>query len=373
MRVGKEIARPVGGWPAWRGWKKAAALTACAMLLTGATIPRHYPRSYGAIIDAAKREAVVVIASTTDQHEITGVLAAFRQAYPFVRIVYQERSSRDLYTEIVSATRRRAATPDLVWSSAMDLQIKLVNDGYVQAYASPEKPYLPPWAIWKNEAYGVTAEPFVFVYNSRLVQPVDVPRTHPEFTRLLRAKAQQYRGRIAAFDPVRSGAGYLSFTQDQEASRDIWELVAAMGATGVKLHDSSRAMIAAVASGQQALGYNAIGSYAFEAAARNPAVKVSIPSDYALVMSRIVVIPNEARHPNAAKLLLDFLLSRRGQFELAKVYMGPVRNDVPAHPNTKPTSTAARPVRIGPTLMTNLDQIKRRRFLSRWQQALAGK
>jgi iron(III) transport system substrate-binding protein len=314
----------------------------------------------------------VVIASTTDQHEIAGVLRAFQQAFPFLRIVYQERTSRALYDQIVSATRRRGATPDLVWSSAMDLQIKLVNDGYVQAYASPEKPYLPPWSMWKNEAYGVTAEPFVFVYNSRMVQTVDVPRTHAEFTRLLRAKPQQLRGRIAAFDPVRSGAGYLSFTQDQEANREIWDLVSAMGATGVRLHDSSRAMIAAVASGQQALGYNAIGSYAFEAAARNPAVRVSIPTDYALVMSRIAVIPNEARQPNAAKLLLDFLLSRRGQFELAKVYMGPVRNDVPTHRNTKPTGTAARPVRIGPTLMINLDQIKRRRFLARWQQALSG-
>lgn len=369
MRIGKGNAGGVDG-PARRRLLGVVALAICSAMLVATDFPRHYPRSYETIVKAAQREAVVVIGSTTDMHEIGGLLAAFRQTYPFVRVVYQERQSRELYDQIVDATRRRAPTPDLVWSSAMDLQIKLVNDGYVQPYASPEKPYLPPWAIWKNEAYGVTAEPFVFVYNSRLVPPGDVPSTHPGFTRLLRSKPQ-YRGRIAAFDPVRSGAGYLGLTQDEAASRDVWELVAALGASRVQLHDSSRSLIAAVASGRQALGYNVIGSYAFEAAAQNPAVKVVIPQDYALIMSRIMLIPNEARHPNAAKLLLDFLLSRRGQLELAKAYMGPVRNDVPTRRGTKPSPTVARPVRIGPALLANLDQIKRRRFIARWQQALA--
>jgi iron(III) transport system substrate-binding protein len=44
----------------------------------------------------------------------------------------------------------------------MDLQAKLINDGYAQGYLSPEKPALPATAVWKNMGYGVTAEP-VFV------------------------------------------------------------------------------------------------------------------------------------------------------------------------------------------------------------------
>jgi iron(III) transport system substrate-binding protein len=368
----KGNARATGG-PAWvRRLLRAASLATCGTVLTAAAVPRHYPRSYGSIIEGAKREGVVVIASSTDVHKVSGLLAAFRRAYPFVRVDYRERKTHEIYGQIVEATRRRAPTPDLVWSSAMDLQTKLVNDGYVQAYASPEKPYLPSWAIWKNEAYGVTAEPFVFLYNSRLVPPADVPRTHSDFARLLRGEPR-YRGRIATYDPVRSGAGYLSMTQDEAVSRDVWELVAAMGANQVQLYDSSLAITAAVASGRQALGYNAIGSYAFEALARNPELKVVVPEDYTLIMSRIVLIPNEARHPNAAKLLLDFLLSRQGQLELAKVYMGPVRSDVPAHGGARPTASAARPVRLGPALLANLDRIKRRRFLARWRQALAGK
>ena len=372
MGSGEGNARAASGPAGVRQLLHALALAACGALLTAAAIPRHYPRSYGSVVEGARREGVVVIASSTDVHEVSGLLAAFRRAYPFVRVEYLERKTHELYGQIVEATRRHAPTPDLVWSSAMDLQIKLVNDGYVQAYASPEKPYLPSWAIWKNEAYGVTAEPFVFVYNSRLVPPADVPRTHPDFARLLRGKPR-YRASIATYDPVRSGAGYLSMTQDEAVSRDVWELVAAMGANQVQLHDSSRAITAAVASGRQALGYNAIGSYAFEAAARNPELKVVVPQDYALIMSRIVLIPNEARHPNAAKLLLDFLLSRRGQFELAKAYMGPVRSDVPTHRGTRPAAAVARPVRLGPALLAKLDQIKRRRFLTRWRRELAGK
>ena len=51
----------------------------------------------------------------------------------------------------------------------MDLQIKLVNDGYAQTYVSKEIAHIPDWAIWKDEAYAVTAEPIVIVYNKKLV------------------------------------------------------------------------------------------------------------------------------------------------------------------------------------------------------------
>jgi ABC-type Fe3+ transport system substrate-binding protein len=191
----------------------------------------------------------------------------------------------------------------------MDLQTKLVNDGYAQAYASPEKPYLPPWAIWKNQAYGVTAEPITIVYNRKLVPPADVPRTHADLIRLLRAKRAFYRGRVATYDPVRSSVGYLYMSQDLQLNRDTSALMKAFGETRVSLFDSSADMLDGIASGRQLIGYNVIGSYALERQAHNPAIGVVMPNDYTLVTSRVALIAREARHPNAAKLFLDFLLS----------------------------------------------------------------
>ncbi|MFC3053214.1 ABC transporter substrate-binding protein [Kordiimonas pumila] len=334
--------------------------------------PKGYPRSYSDIITAAEREQTIVIYSTTDANEVKGLLDAFRTTYPFLKIDYHELGSTDIYDRIISSSQHQTASADLVWSSAMDLQIKLVNDGHAQAYSSPEKPNLPPWAMWKNEAYGITAEPIVFAYNSKLIDSDYVPQSHYSFMQLLKKHPEYYKGKISTYDPQLSGAGYLHLTQDYEANHDIWSLISAIGATDPSLYASSSVLLDKLVNGEQAIAYNVIGSYALALAERNQDIKVVLPSDYTLVVSRIAIIPNEARHPNAAKLFLDFLLSHAGQTELAQIHMGLGREDVAINQADRPASIVERPVRIGPTLLTYLDQLKRHRFLERWKIAMQG-
>jgi len=67
----------------------------------------------------------------------------------------------------------------------MVLQIKLVNDGYAATYVSQEAARLSDWANWKDQAWGVTAEPIVIVYNKRLLPPDQVPNSHHALRRYL--------------------------------------------------------------------------------------------------------------------------------------------------------------------------------------------
>lgn len=332
--------------------------------------PKGYPRSYRQIMATARAERTLVIYSTTDRQEAQGLLTAFQTRYPFVRIDYREMSSATLYNEALLQARQRRAGADLLWSGAMDLQTKLVNDGYAQAYASPEKPNIPAWAAWKNEAWGTTAEPIVFAYNRKLIPPADVPHTRAELTRLLRTQTLRYRGRVATFDPQRSSAGYLFLSQDLQVSRDTGALVSALGRVNATLFTNSSDMLARLADGRLAFAYNVIGPYALDRQSRNPDIGVVMPSDYTLVASRIALIPEQARHPNAARLFLDFMLSRPGQAQLARRYMAPVRIDVAAPARARAPTSAARAIRIGPALIANLDQMKRQRILAQWRSAL---
>ncbi|KTE38415.1 iron ABC transporter substrate-binding protein [Sphingopyxis sp. HIX] len=332
--------------------------------------PKGYPRSYRAIMDAARAEKTLVIYSTTDRREAEGLIAAFERRYPFVRVDYRELSSATLHNMVLADARLKRPGADLLWSAAMDLQTKLVNDGYAQAYASPEKPNLPAWAAWKNEAWGTTAEPIVFAYNRKLVPKADVPRTHADLTRLLRAKTGFYRGRIATFDPQRSSAGYLFLSQDLQVSRDTVPLMSALGRAKVGLYANSSDMLTRLGSGKLVFVYNMIGSYALERQSHDPNIGVVMPSDYTLIMSRIAIIPDRARHPNAAKLFLDFMLSRPGQAQLSSRYMTPVRTDVTARAGARAPANIARSLRIGPALIANLDQMKRRRIMNQWSAAI---
>lgn len=330
--------------------------------------PTGYPRSYDALIEAARAERGVRIYGNADAAAMVPVIAAFRRAYPGITVDYRDLQSREIYTRFMADMRAGRPSADLVWSSAMDLQVKLINDGYAQAYLSPEKPALPPVSVWKNMGYGVTAEPVAIVYNRRLIPAAQVPRTHEALERLLRARRPALTGKVVTYDPARSDVGYLFLTEDFSITRDTRSLMLAIAATRPWLSRTTGPMLDAVADGRVAIAYNVVGSYALTRARRDPRLGVVFTRDYNIVASRVAFIARDARRPAAARLFLDFLLSRTGQTLLTREWLLPVRGDVRA-PRLAPDQ--ARPIRVGPQLLVHLDTLKRRRFLADWRSILA--
>ncbi|WP_370174640.1 ABC transporter substrate-binding protein [Sphingobium abikonense] len=328
--------------------------------------PTGYPRSYDQLIAAARAERQVIVYANADTSEMAPVIVAFQRRYPGVTVRYTDLGSNEMYRRFVAETRARKASADLVWSSAMDQQVKLINDGFAQAYASPEKPALPASAVWKNMGYGITAEPIAYVYNKKAVP--NPPRSHAALETMLRRDRRALMGKVATFDPARSNTGYLYLTQDYAITRDTQSLVEAMAATRPVLATTTEPMLRGVAEGRLAIAYNVIGSYALERARRDPRIGVVFPQDYTIILSRIAFIAREARHPAGAKLFLDFLLSRQGQSLLARHSLWPVRTDIRAR---RLPAAQARPVRVGPQLLVNLDRLKQQRFLRQWRETLA--
>src|SRR6185437_12190402 len=102
-----------------------------------------------------------------------------------------------------------------------------------------------------------------------------------------------------------------------------------------------------------------------------------LPNDYTLVTSRVAFISAKAKAPNAAKLFLDFLLSKDGQTILAnQADLHAVRDDVEGVATAKGTAALvgdkARPVAIDESLLNNLKPIERLAFLKKWKAAMQG-
>ncbi len=330
--------------------------------------PAGYPRSYDALIAAARAERGVHVYGNADATAMRPVIAAFRRVYPGVAVRYDDLESRDIYRRVVADAAAHRPGADLVWSSAMDLQAKLINDGYAQAYLSPEKPALPATAVWKNMGYGVTAEPVAFVVNRRLIPPALVPYTHEALERLLRAHRTALTGKVATYDPAQSNVGYLYLSEDHAITRDTRSLVQAIAATRPMLSRTTGPMLDGIAAGRIAIAYNVVGPYALTRARRDPRIGVVFPRDYTIIASRVAFIARDAERPAAARLFLDFLLSRTGQTLLAREWLLPVRADVRA---PRLSRERQRPIRVGPQLLVNLDTITRRRFLTDWRAILA--
>jgi iron(III) transport system substrate-binding protein len=307
----------------------------------------------------AAGEGVVVIYAATDVSAARALIEDFERAHPGVRVEYHDMQSAELNARFLEE-RRHGAGPDVVWSSAMDLQIKLVNDGHALPYRSAVTQALPGWAVWKDEAFGTTLEPIVFVYNRAHFGDA-VPRSHAELLRLLERDDAGLDGRIVTYDPERSGLGFMLQTQDVNANPTVfWRLAEAMGRQRVRTEATTREMLDRIASGEAVLGYNMLGSYALRRARHDPAIGIVQPADYTLVLSRVAFISRGARHPNAARLWIDHALSERGQRILAADGLVGERSAL---------GRAFRPLALGAGLMVYLDQHKYRQFIAQWRAA----
>lgn len=332
-----------------------------------AAVTMHKPD----LVSLARNEGKLVVYSTTDETEAAELLAAFRATYPYIEIDYQSLTARDAYGRFKAESDRGRTVADIVISSAMDRQIKLVNDRYAQAYSPAQRRALPEWAVWKDQAFAISAEPIVMGYNPRLLPTNLVPSSHDELASLLHRSPALFEGRIASYDPKLSPTGYLYVSQDVQTDRDAWDLISGIGRAKPRLFDSSKDMISKVSSGDLVLAYNIIGSYAFERSAHDPNFRVVVPRDYVLMMSRVALIARNSPHPASAKLFLDFMLSRRGQRLIAKHHMWPVRLDLP-QPNEALRGTNVRSVRVGPALMAGIDTLTFARFVRKWNEATSG-
>ena len=324
---------------------------------------------------AAQKEGRVVIYSSTDSASAEPLLQDFKSQYPGIVVEYNDLNTTEVYNRFLAEAAAGAGTADFLWSSAMDLQLQLVQGGNAQPHTSPETAHLPKWAVWQNQAFGTTFEPVTMTYNKRLLAQEAVPSSHADLARLLKEKAAVYKGKLATFDPEKSGVGFLMMTQDLKVYPGFWDLAKAMGSVDVKVYTSTGAMLEKVSSGEHTLAYNIIGSYGLLRQQKDPSIGIVFPKDYLLAFSRIAFIPKGARHPNAGKLFLDYILSKRAQTIMAtKALIYALRDDVEGQATaaalTKEMGKVLKPIEVGPDLLTALDKTKRLDFLKRWQEAL---
>ncbi|MFE0756537.1 extracellular solute-binding protein [Inquilinus sp. NPDC058860] len=360
--------------PARRPHGPAAALLLAAVLLAGSVQPGRAAPGTTVYPAPAGGERTLTILGATDTPLFARFIADFQALRPEIRVVYEETDTLPMYQ--AASTGTLSPVPDLLISSAPDLQVKLANDGFAQAYASPWLDRLPHWAQWRAEAIGFTFEPAVIAYNPDLLPEAEVPRSHAELIALLEAQPERFRGRVATYDIAISGIGHLLASQDALISSNFWRLAAAFGRVDAKLSGSSPEMLDRIVNGELILGYNLLGSYAFARQTAGKRLGVVVPEDYALVMTRVALIPRGAPDAELARAFVDYLLSPRGQALAAGVTgLGAIMPDISgpwtAGSIAGKAEGALQPIPLGPSLLVALDERRRERFLETWRRLVS--
>jgi ABC-type Fe3+ transport system substrate-binding protein len=313
--------------------------------------------------------STLTIHGTANLSAMAPVIRDFQAENPQIDVRYRLYETTPLYREAVAALE---ASPDLLVSSAMDLQLKLANDGYAQPHASAVVKRVADWAVWRDEVFGFTLEPAVIVYNGDALASDEAPRSHQDLTRLLERSPEKFQGRVATYDIGVSGVGYLFATTESILSANFWRLTRAFGVVKARLFCCTEDMLTSVARGESLIAYNALGSYALQS--RAPSLRIVLPEDYVVVVARTMVIPRRAAHPEFAKRFIDYVLSERGQTAVAQAFglsiIGNAREQMKAH-YMAATPGVTHPPALGLNLLGYLDQIKRDQFLRTWRQMVS--
>lgn len=313
------------------------------------------------LFSAPAETARIDIISTADLDVFAPAIERFRAANPTISVRYVVTSSAELFR----ALHKQRAAFDVAISSAMDLQTKLANDGHAQTHRSAATDALPSWASWGGYIFAFTQEPAVALLARDALGADPPPRTRSELIDLMRRRPELFDGRIGAYDPHKSGLGYLFATQDARQSESFWRLAEVMGGLSPKLYCCTAHMIDALAKGELNFVYNALGSYVNARQPLGRDLEVIFFEDYTHIMMRTALIPATARRPELGGRFIDFLVSERLRPWLAAHTGLP-----PIDPAAISAAPAFRPIRLGPGILVYQDQMKRRSFLDAWSAAV---
>jgi iron(III) transport system substrate-binding protein len=283
------------------------------------------------ILDGAKKEGKVVFYSSLTIQEIDQVAGPFTKKYPFIKVEPFRGNSEQLLQKIAIEARAGKPQHDVAQFDAFE-EWQLQKLGLLQAYKSPEAKNYPD--IYKDpEGYWTTVyvNYIVLGYNPKLVKEDELPKKWED---LLLPK---WKGGKFAMDRDEGvWYGSFSFAWGKEKAEKFMKALAVQDPNMRKGHTLIATLLS---TGEFPLGL--VYAHRVEEMKSKGANIDWAPLDPVVVTPNLLAMGKNTAHPNAAKLLIDFLLSKEGQTILQQQ-----QYRTPASPDIPPTSPKMDPKKL---------------------------
>lgn len=274
--------------------------------------------------DIAAQRSVTVYVST-DQEIADPILQSFASRTGIdVKPVFDLEANKTAGLALRLLAERGRPAADVFWASEPARMARLAKEGVLAPYASPAAQDLPDWArqeVWT--AFSSRAR--VLLVNTDLVPEGRRPASLQDLLR------PEWKGRIGIADP-RFGT-----TSSQVAAWGRGRALAfakGLRENGARVCAGNAMVREMVERGELAMGLTDTDD-AWAAVDRGMPVAIVYPDqegEGTLVIPNAVALVKGAPHPEEARLLMDFLLSREVEGRLAEKPMrqAPLRASVPA-------------------------------------------
>lgn len=302
---------------------RASIVAAIAAALALATAPAR--AADPALIAAAKQEGQVVWYTTLIVSQaIRPLVHAFEEKYPGIEVRYSRADSGPTALKILTEKRAGKMQAD-VFDGAGTVP-PLVQAGVVADYLPPTADLYP--AELKDPNRHWIAINLYFLtpgYNTSLVAKDEVPRTLDDLL------APKWRGKLAWSVGIPAGSGSfigaILETMGEATGMDYLRALAKQQIVNVDA--TARAVLDQVIAGEYPIALEIFNHHAALSAAKGAPVDWVKMEPVAAPIS-VASLVKDSPHPNAGKLLLDFLTSEEGQKVLAAVDYIPALPSVPA-------------------------------------------
>ena len=290
-----------------------------ALVLSGRVVAAASPE----VIEKAKQEGELSFYTNLNIGESKPLLDAFEKKYPFINTKLTRVGGTAIAVRIL--TEARAGRN--FWDAGGILLLyakEILKRGLVAPYQSPGRKFFR--AEFKDKKGLWTAmvlNTSVMVYNPQTLKPNEYPKTYDD---LLKA---HFKGGKISMDTqlymwfegqlrIRGREKGLKFMRKLKAQDPMFRRGRTAQAQAVIAGEMP---VAVEVYGHRAQGFKSAGA---------PLDWVAI--EPVLIHPLVAMVNKKAPHPNAARLFIDYVLSREGQKRLRDEGRIPARSDVPTKP-----------------------------------------
>jgi iron(III) transport system substrate-binding protein len=279
------------------------------------------------LVEGARKEGQVVLYSALIVNQMLRPLAAgFMKKYPFIKMTYYRADSEELLAKLSAETRANNVVADLFEGSGGG-EIA-VEAGFTQAFYSPmldayPKMYLDP----KRHLAPTRLSYFSIAYNTRQVPADKVPKSYADLIE------PQWKGRMAW--PYANTGRYLFLINlrlawGEERARDYFRKLAEQKIINFA-SGSARTLVDRVIAGEYPIAINIYAHHPLISSGKGAPVSSQLMDPVPSAAGTLAVLKG-AKHPHAAMLLADFILSKEGQQIMAQAQYFPVHPEVEPAP-----------------------------------------
>jgi ABC-type Fe3+ transport system substrate-binding protein len=273
------------------------------------------------LVEGAKKEGKVTWYTTLIVDQVVRPLkAVFEKEYPFIQVEFFRGNSERVVQKMLAEYQAKRYDVDLIDGTVSPTMVR--RAGYLQRFFSPALAEYPA-ELKDPQGYWGSTNLYFFAtgYNTNMVKQNEVPKTYEDLLN------PRWKGQMMWSTSRGSGApmfiGTILNTMGEEAGKAYLQKLKAQNIA--KSTASNRQILDLTIAGEYPLALHIFNHHAYISKSAGAPVDWQ-PQEPVTATIQTIGLAKYSAHPHAAMLLLDFLMSQRGQ----KVFQE--SNYLPSHP-----------------------------------------